>query len=63
MSLQQAVRPLRGIRVGAVVALSCADMVWISAAIEALEKAIVAGTAEAVGPRGFRSRKDGENDS
>ena len=74
MSLQQAMRTLWGIRLryeidsrnsdarlrSVIVALSCADMVCINAAIEALEKALVAGAAEAVGPRCFRSRKDGE---
>ena len=38
MSLQQTLRLLRGIRVGVAITLSCADMVWISAAIEALKK-------------------------
>ena len=60
-SLQQALRILCGIRLryeidrgnspapfrSLLVALSCADMLWITAAIEALEKAIAAGAIEA----------------
>jgi hypothetical protein len=57
MSLRQALRTLRAIRLryeidrrnadarlrSVLVALSCADMLWISAAIEALQEAITPG--------------------
>jgi hypothetical protein len=65
-TLQQALRTLRAIQeryesgrnVGSDyvraysvrVAFGYADMFWITAAIEAVEKAIAAGTAEAAGP-------------
>jgi hypothetical protein len=59
VGLQQALRTLRGIRRryeidcrnsdvpfrSVCVALNCADMVWVAAAIEALDKAIAAGPA------------------
>lgn len=71
MGLRRALRTLRGIRLryeidsrnsdarlrSVIVALSCADIVLINAAIEALEKSIASGAAEAVGPR---YRNDGE---
>jgi hypothetical protein len=65
MNLLQAMRTLRALRqrhetarngnanacfLSIQVALGYTDMSWITAAIEALEKAIVAGTAEAAGP-------------
>jgi hypothetical protein len=64
VSLQQAVRTLRAIRLryeidrrrsdarlrSVLVALSCADMKWVTAAIETLEKAIAVGLTEAAGP-------------
>ena len=60
MGLQQALRTLRAIRLryeidrrnsdarlrSVLVALSCADMLWISAAIEALQEAIAPGVTE-----------------
>jgi hypothetical protein len=60
MSLRQALRTLRAIRLryeidrrnadarlrSVLVALSCADMLWISAAIEALQEAIAPGATE-----------------
>lgn len=62
-SLQQALRTLRAIRLryeidsrnsqarlrSILVALSCADMRWVTAAIETLEKAIAAGVTETAG--------------
>ena len=64
MSLRQALRTLRAIRLryetdrsnadarlrSVLVALSCADMLWISAAIEALQEAIAPGATEAGAP-------------
>lgn len=62
-SLQQALRTLRAIRLryeidrrksdarirSVLVALSCADMQWVTAAIETLEKTIAEGATEAAG--------------
>jgi hypothetical protein len=62
-SLQQALRTLRAIRLryeidrrksdarirSVLVALSCADMQWVTAAIETLETTIAAGATEAAG--------------
>lgn len=64
MSLRQAVRTLRAIRLryeidrrnadarlrSVLIALSCADMLWISAAIEALQEAIAPGATETGAP-------------
>lgn len=65
VSLQRALRTLRAIRqryvidrarnsdalsLSVQVAFGQADMCWITSAIEAVEKAIVAGATEAVGP-------------
>jgi hypothetical protein len=63
LSLQQALRTLRAIRLryeidrrksdarlrSVLVALSCADMEWVTAAIETLQKAITVGVTEAAG--------------
>jgi hypothetical protein len=65
MSLQQALRTLRAIRMryeidrqnsgarlrNVTVSLSCADMLWVTAAIQALEKTIAAGGAAETRPQ------------